>query len=272
MTYLLLAALLPALASSDADAAGAIRLEVPNVEFRINVASATRSPWIDANGWRIQRKPEAAYYYDVPADAAALAAAEAFAYRAHARIHTDARGAQSFARMLEFLRGLPESDLPSIANIGVVDDGSELTAELLNLLSRRNLLYRVVSAPDPRLAVNVRIGSPEFPASEAADSYALAQRIRAQLGDARRSLRIYGSEVVLARLDGDGSRARVHLLNYGKRSVEGLRVRVLGEYAKQRLACYDHADAALVDVVVENGSTEFTIPDLRAYAVVDLSR
>lgn len=85
---LLLAAILPALSVGPADA-DAVKLEVPKVEYRINEASASRSPWIDANGWQILRAPARRYYYDVPAASVALAAAEAFTYGAKADIHTD---------------------------------------------------------------------------------------------------------------------------------------------------------------------------------------
>ncbi|HVX66567.1 MAG TPA: hypothetical protein VHA11_08200 [Bryobacteraceae bacterium] len=272
MTCLLLAVVLPALAASEADAPGAIKLEMPRMEMKINEASATMSPWIDANGWRILRNPGAQYYYDVPGQAAALAAAEAFAYRARARIHTDEAGTAAFHAMLEFLRGLPELELPPLANIGVIDDGSEESGELMNLLARRNLLYRVVPAPDPALDMNVRIGSPEYPAAEAADSYALAQRVRGRLGDDKRLVRIFGSDVVLVRLEGDGKRARVHLLNFSKRHVYGLRVRVLGDFPRQRLFSFDGPGAAPADVSLAGGATEFTIPDMGAYAVADLSR
>jgi hypothetical protein len=272
MMFFLLAALLPALATSDAGARGAVKLPVPRVEYHIDEASATTSPWIDANGWRILRNPGVTYYYDVPAGAAALAAAEAFAYGADARVHTDAPGANAFARMLEFLRGIPDQDLPVMANIGVIDDGAEETGELMNLLSRRNLLYKIVGAPDPKLDLNVRIGSPAYPKSEAGDPAFLAQKIRAKLGDDRRFLRIYGSEIVIARLLGDNERGRIHLLNYGKRHVPGLRVRVSGAYPRQRLFAPQSPGAVLADVVVQGGATEFTVPDLETYAVIDLSR
>ena len=38
----------------------------------------------------------------------------------------------------------------AMANIGIVDDGSPAMEEVLNMLTRRNLLYRVVTAPDPQ--------------------------------------------------------------------------------------------------------------------------
>lgn len=259
---LLFAALLPVLAGSTAGANGAIALTVPQVQYRINEASASRSPWIDANGWQILRKPEASYYYDVPAKSAALAAAEAFTYGAHAAIHTDPA---ALRKMLAFLSSLPEMELPPLVNIGVVEDGTADTGELMNLLTRRNLLYRVVSSPDPTLDVNVHAAKNEDPSLQ-------AQRIRSELGDEKRLLRLYGSEVVVGRLTGTGDRARLHLLNYSGRSVEGLRVRVLGTFPNVRIQAFDKPAARLQDVTSDAGATEFTIDEMGPYAVVDLSR
>jgi hypothetical protein len=268
---LLLAALLPALSVGPADA-DAIKLEVPKVEYRINEASATRSPWIDANGWQLLRAPARRYYYDVPAASVALASAEAFTYGAKADIHTDTEGAAIFNRMLQFLRQIPERELAAMANIGVIDDGSEDSGELMNMLSRRNLLYRIVTAPDAHLDLNVRLGSKEYPKSEARDPSGLAQKIRAELTDEKRLLRVYGSEVVIARLVGTGDRVRIHLLNYANRPVTGLRVRVLGNYPSWQVAAFDKPDLKLEDFRTADGATEFTVPAMSTYAVIDLSR
>jgi hypothetical protein len=267
---LLLAALLPALATGPADA-DAVKLPVPKVEYRINEASATRSPWIDANGWRLLRAPARRYYYDVAAASVALAAAEAFSYGAKADIHTDTEGVATFNRMLQFLREIPERELPAMANIGVIDDGSEDTGELMNLLGRRNLLYRILTAPDPHLDLNIRLGSKEYPKSEAANPSGLAQKIRAELTDEKRLLRVYGSEVVIARLVGTGDQVRIHLLNYANRPVSGLRVRVLGDYPNWQVAAYDKPDLKLEDFRSADGATEFTLPQMSTYAVIDLS-
>jgi hypothetical protein len=271
MIGLLAAVVLPVLSAS-ADANGAVKLATPGVEYRINEAGATSSPWIDANGWRILRQPDAQYFYDVPAKAAALAAAEAYAYSAKARIHTEPAGSSAFNAMLEFLRSIPERGLPAIADIGVVDDGSEQTGEVMNLLSRRNLLYRPLHAPDPNLKLNVKIGSKEYPASDAEDPFFLAQKIRGDLGDENRSLRVYGSEVVIARLFASGDDARVYLLNYGSRRVLGMRVRVTGEYRRQTVLSSPGGSRAATDVSVEGGATEFSLPSVATYTVIDLSR
>ena len=159
-----------------------------------------------------------------------------------------------------------------MANLGIVDDGSDETGELMNLLSRNNLLYKIVATPDAQLDLNIRLGSKEYPKQEAADPSFLAHKIRGQLGDEKRLLRVYGSQMVIARLVGNRERARIHILNYADRPVVGLRVRVLGTYAHQTVKAFASPDAKLQDVVVEGGATEFTVPEISFYAVVDLTK
>ena len=120
-------------------------------------------PWVFANGWRFLRKPEGRYWGDVPAGKAALAAAEAFAYGADAVLAIDPADLEPVGRMLAFLASLPDSSLPGAADIAVVDDASPPVAEVLNLMARRNLLFEVVRKEVPGVALNVRIGSKEFP-------------------------------------------------------------------------------------------------------------
>jgi hypothetical protein len=257
-----------------AELQSATKLAEPGVEFRMNRASATRSPWITANGWEMLRTPTALFHYEVKGPAAELAAAEAFAYDGRALISTDEAGLEPLGRMLRFLRGLDRPELPAFADIGVIDDGSPETGELLTMLARGNLLYRTVDAPDPSLKLNVRLGTPEYPTEEAAEPHALAAKVRSNLTDEKRSLRIYGSTVVVARVVGDAARLRLHLLNYSgaQRPVNGIRVRVLGRYSQQKVAAADVDDARLTDVRVSEDATEFTLPEMKVYAVVDLFR
>jgi hypothetical protein len=252
----------------------ATKLEAPGVNFRMNRASATRSPWVTANGWQILLSPGKLFRYEVEGSASALAAAEAFAYGTPAVIAADEAGLEPLGRMLRFLRGLEQPDLPQFADIGVVRDSSSETAELMNLLSRGNLLYRIVEAPDPKLKLNVRLGTPEYPIEQAAEPHVLAAEVRANLTDAKRSLRIYGSTVVVARVAGDAARLRVHLINYAgaERPVGGIRVRVLGRYSRQRIAAEGVESPQLIDVRVLEDATEFTLPEMKTYAVVDLYR
>ena len=260
---ILAAILLPRLLASGAEPpADAVKLNPPRVQYRINEASATRSPWIDANGWRIIRTPGKSFFYQVTGDAAALAAAEAFTYGAAALISTDASGSTAVESMLDFLRKIPEVDQAPVGDIGVVDDGSDAIGEIMNLLSRMNLLYTI----NKKLRVNVRLeGTAQNPSLA-------AHKIRSQLGDENRSLRIYGSEVVIARLTADNRHARIYLLNYSNRPVRGLRVRVKGTYAKGDLRVFGISDASPADWASDSGATEFTVPELGAFAVIDLSR
>jgi hypothetical protein len=248
------------------DRAHAVQAVAPTVEYHMDVASATRVPWVDANGWRFDREPGRSYFYDAPAGSAALAAAEAFAYGVDAAIHAVPDDLAPLARMLRFLGEIDKPRLPVRANIGVVDDGSDTMAEVLNLLARHNLLFHVIPSADPGYDLNFH----NVP--EAADPYEFAMKTRRDLTDEKRFLRIYGSNVVLVRLTGDASQARVHLLNYGKAVVKGLRVRVSGSYAQGQLAAFAHPGETLADYTVQDGATEFTIPEMAAYAVVDLRR
>jgi len=252
--------------ASPFDRAHAVQAVAPKVEYHMDVASATRVPWVDANGWRFEREPGRPVFYDAPAGSAALAAAEAFAYGAEAAIRVAPEDLQPFAGMLRFLGEIGEPRLPARANIGVIDDGSDTMGEVLNLMARHNLLFRVIAAPDAKYDLTIH------KVQEGTDPYEFAMQVRRDLTDEKRLVRVYGSNVVLVRLTGDAARARVHLLNYGQATVKGLRVRVLGSYGQGKLAAFKHAGAALEDYSVADGATEFTIPELDTYAVVDLQR
>jgi hypothetical protein len=234
----------------------------------VDVASASRRPWLDANGWRILRRPGERYAYQLPAGRAALAAAEAFAYGADAVLTVDPLDLDALGRMLAFLSTVPPLELPPVVDVAVVDDGSFRTGEVLNLMARRNLLFEAVRRPARGTPLVVKIGSREYPEREAADPFALA--VRRRLGDARRSLRLYGSEVVLARLTGDGGRRRLQLLNYGGNWTEGLRVRLIGAWTAGPALVAGRGEQRLENKVRREGATEFTLPWLETYAVVDL--
>jgi hypothetical protein len=162
--------------------------------------AATSSPWVVANGWRFIRRPGGRFYYDVTGKQAALAAAEAFCYGANAMIRTDAAGLKPLAAMLDFLRTITGEPLPPVADIGYIDDGSAASGEVMNLLVRDNLLFQLVTAPDRRLKLNVKLGTREYPLEDARNPGAVAHAVRFNLTDEKRSVRIYGSQVVVARL------------------------------------------------------------------------
>lgn len=254
---------IPRISPEAAAPQGYEKVPAPGVEYRMNVATASSAPWVNANGWRFERRKTPGKFYDVSGASTALAAAEAFAYDVEAVIHTDEPGLKAFEKMVEYLKRIEPRPLPVLANIGVIDDGSAATGEILNLLARRNLLFKIVSVADPRLNLNIK---PD--AAAASNPNTFAQRVRQQLTDSKRLLRIYGSEVVLGRLTGDGARTRLHLLNYdSRRSIPGVRVRVLGSYQK-----VDGVETPLQDVRRNSDATEFTVPEVQVYSAIDLAK
>jgi hypothetical protein len=250
------------------------KLPAPGITIRTRQASATEAPWVVSNGWRLLRQPDGHFYYDAPGTAAALAAAEAFMYNARAVIHTDETGLAPLGQMLKFLTTVGHEDLPPIVNIAFVDDGSPASGEFMNLLVRRNLLFRVVKSPDPKADLDVALGQPAYPKSEASNPALLAEKVRANLTDPKRLLRIYGSEVVIGRLIGNRDQARIYLLNYAasKYPTEGVRVRILGNYSQPQIENPDDSQPGLLDVSRKADALEFTVPRLKDFAVVNLTR
>jgi len=248
------------------------KLLTPRVAGRADVASATRRPWIDANGWRFARNPAGKFYYDLPQGKAAMAIAEAFAYNADVVLKIDPADLAEAGAMFAFIKNLTGENYPPVADIGVVDDKSPETGEVMNLLARRNLLFNVIAAPAPQFRVNIELGSKEYPKSEAANPSEFAQKIRQRLGDENRSLRVYGSETVICRLTGDGARARLSLLNYSGREVDGLRLRLRGSYGRAEARAFGLGRVEPEDFVNDETATEFSVPRLGIYAVIDLKK
>jgi len=266
-------------AAAPTGAEGATFQEVPHPGVRVlpNVARATNVPWVDSNGWRFQRGIQKARYADLVAGAAPLAAAEAFAFHVDAILEPNPADIQELGKMLRFLKTQNQPPLPVLANIGVVDDGSRQMGEVLNLLTRHNLLYRVVSAPDPRLDLTVQLGTPDFPKEAAENPYEFAARVRAKLGDDKRLVRLYGTSTMIARFIGDGTRARLYLLSYGGGqrpqggNPQAVRVRLVGRYQPGRFAAYGAGpDARLTDLRNSANTTEFWVPDFSIAAIIDL--
>jgi hypothetical protein len=261
-----------------ADLEHAVKLLAPTVNYRMDQASASRAPWLISNGWKFLRQPKGRFYYDVTGKQAAIAAAEAFCYGANAgantMVRTDAAGLQPLAEMLEFLGSVNAEPLPPLADIGFIDDGSAESGEVMNLMVRDNLLFKIVAQPDPRLKLTVRLGAKEYPLADAKNPGLVAHAIRANLTDEKRSVRIYGSPVVVARLSGSEGKVRLQLLNYtgAIRNVDGIRVRVLGQYPKHQVAAAGSPGLELMDYSVEPDATEFTLTQLKTFAVIDLSR
>jgi len=267
---------LAATAPAGSDAASYQEIPSPGVRYLPNVARATNVPWIDSNGWRFARGMRKVSYAKVPAGSAALAAAEAFVFNVDAIINPDPKDLEDLGKMLRFLKANEQAPLPDMVNIGVVDNPSPLLNEVLNLLTRRNLLYKVVPAPDRTLDVNVQLGTPDFPAEAAANPYEFAARVRAKLGDDKRLVRLYGTSTVVARLTGNKSRARLYLLSFGSRrqqdaGAQAIRVRLQGRYQPATFAAYGgNPDAKVSDVRHPGTTTEFWVPDFNTCAIIDL--
>lgn len=256
---------------SEAELSGRQKLAVPGAVGRPGLAAATGRPWVDANGWQFTRNPSGKFFYELPKGRAALALAEAFAYNADALLKIDPADLVEVGRMFAFLKNLPaEKDLPLIADIGVIDDGSDLVGEVMNLLSRRNLLFKPIAAASTKYRVNIKLGTAKYPKADAADPNEFAQTIRRKITDDKRTLRIYGTEVVIARLTGDGKRTRLHLLNYGRRDFAGMRVRLLGKYDKGETLIYGIGHTTLEDFAVIGNTTEFSLARMSTYAVIEL--
>jgi hypothetical protein len=249
----------------------------PGVRFQPNEAQATTAPWIDSNAWRFQRGLQKANYAKLSAGSAPLAAAEAFAFNVDAILNPEAADVPELGKLLRFLKTQDQPPLPAMANIGIVDDHSPLMGEVLNMLTRRNLLYRVVPAPDSKLDVTVQVGTKDFPKESAENPSDFAARVRAKLGDDKRLVRLYGTSTIIARLTGDGKHARLYLLSYGRARGGGggggqsLRVRVLRRYQPSKFGAYaSAADAKLTDVENPGNSTEFSVPAFTICAIIDM--
>lgn len=249
------------------------RLAAPGISFHSQVASATREPWVNSNGWHYLRQPSGHFLYDAPGQSAMLAAAEAFSFGGQALIQTDEAGLAGLARMLTFLAGIPDEKMRPVVNIDFVDDGSSVSAECMNLLIRRNLLVeaRHSELQEQKLQLVV-LGSADYPKKDAANPVVFAQQVREHLTDEKRSLRIYGSNVVIGRMASNGRKTRVFLLNYGagKYSIEGLRVRVLGHHSQVRLLDPELLGNKLTDTLYSKDATEATIQRLKTFAIIDL--
>ena len=259
-------------AVSSAEIQQRAKLLTPRIADRANVASATRSPWIDANGWRFVRNSSGRFYYDLPRGRAAIALAEVIAYKGDAILKIDPSDLKEAGAMIAFGKDVAGDDYPPIADFGIIDDGSPETGEAMNLLMRRNLLYKIVRDSMPQFTLNIKFGSKEFPKAIVANPSEFARGVRQRLGDENRSLRIYGSEMVICHLTGSDSRARLHLLNYSGRDAFGLRVRLRGNYSRGEAKAFGQGRVELEEFVNDKNSTEFSLLKTGVYAVIDLFR
>jgi hypothetical protein len=256
------------------DLEAATKLPTPGVDLRTDEASASRIPWLTSNGWRFMRNPKGRYYYDVAGAKVTLTAAEAFCFANAALIKTDASGLTPLSKMLQFLRTINSDESKPLADIDFVDDGSSAAGEVMNLMIRDNLLFDISAPTAANSKRIVQLGSKDYPEKEVNDANLIVHKIRSNLGDSHRSIRIYGTSVVVTRLTAQPGGARLHLLNYGTTAhirVGEFRVHVLGRFRTGQIHSFDTPGAHLLDYEAQADATEFTVPELKAYAVVDLS-
>ncbi len=252
------------------DASRLVRLDAPGVDYAIGRAGATAVPWINSNLWRELRDTEVPFVYDVAGAGVLLAAAEAYSSGAEAYLRIKPEDLATFASAMTFLRQMDGPRLQPRVNFALVTNATPEMEEVMNLLVRRNLLFQPVAEPVRWKGMLVRPGTGEFDKEATADPYRFAAMVRSRIGDDRRLVRIYGSDTVLARLYGDERHSRVHLLQYGRNTVAGLRVRVAGRYPRVLVASPGERVLAAEDVVVDGSRTEFTIPEFQTYAIADL--
>ena len=240
---------------------GAKELETPGVDYRVATAGATAAPWVTANGWQFLRNPEAKFVSHAAGAVLPLAMIEAFAWHGNVWFSVADADKAAFDDTLAFLQAVPSFKGKLRAQVGVEDDGTEQAGEALKLLVRRNLM---AGPSRGRAELVVK--------PETANPAAFAASVRKRLGDDHRLLRLYGSDVVLAALEGDAEHTRVHLVNYSNRDVHGARIRVLGKFSDAKIFAIGQPELALKDFAFSDGGTEFTVPILTRYAVIDVVR
>jgi hypothetical protein len=246
------------------------KLDPPGVDYQLGRAGATATPWINSNLSRMLRRRDASYVYDVTGPAVPLAMAEAYAANARAYLRIKADDLQAYAGALRFLRDIDSDSMPPRVNFALLDDGSAEIDEVMNLLVRRNLLFQTVGSAEAWKGMLVRIGTPEYTKEMASNPYEFAAIVRSRVQDDRRLVRLYGTTTTLAMLYGGERRSRLHLIQYGRNPVAGMRVRVLGRFPRVIIAALGNRCVPAEDLTVDASSTEFTIPEFRNYAVVDL--
>jgi len=260
----LFAVIYPLLQTGEAPS-GTVKAAPPGVRYRMNIASATSSPWVDSNLWRYRRDERAKFACDVRQKSIVLAMAEAFSVQASISLQTEASQKADYDTMLAFLQSLPPGPVTRWAQVSITaDDGSFQAGEVLNMLTRKNILFSRGNVPQTLpIAIDSKISN----------AYEKMQEIREKLGDDHRVLRIFGSELTLAELAREGQRVRLHLVNYGSRPVETIRIRIQGKYTEKNMKAYVYGVNAsrLFDFVQEGDFTEFSLDRLPVYGVLDFN-
>ncbi len=151
------------------DRAGARRARVaaaPGIVPRPGVASPTRSPWVNANGWRFMRPGDGKFVYDVPAGKARAGRRRSLRLRRRRRLEVDAgrpraRSGRMFAFFASICRPLACPTSPTSPSWTT---DRQRSGEVMNLLSRRNLLFPPVPRRRVQFPMNVQARDGRLPA------------------------------------------------------------------------------------------------------------
>ena len=267
----------------------------------IGFAAATAEPWVNENGWMLLHArgvaPDKRMVLTCrpPKDAApkiganALAIAEAAVFGGAYAVPAGALGESATPRgragrrstiaQLKFIADHPEwFSSPIEATVDVLADTLEPIREVMNLLVRRNLPFRVFTRdhwPADRPAALVLIGQPPLRDGEQArvaawrsagtailerrsvpDPSAFAAEVRSALGD-RRPFRLTNAQEVIAVLS-VGNQRVLHLLNYGIDPIQDVRVQLTQPPSRAKL----FAPEKPAGVALEIRQGEIVIPEM----------
>ena len=290
----------------------------------LQVASRSAQPWIDSNAalaqiaGRPDVRPLLTYAWTPVGLAEAdegpalenylVAIAEAGSFRAdlllplHERFQqrilrgeaSARRDWDQIQRYLAFYAGDPARRYEASASIGVITDAPMDWFEVMNLLARHNLPFRIIAPTqlatleNPSLKLLLMLGEPDAAhrselavferkgglvkiVSAPQDPDRLALDVRRQLGPERRVIDVFnGITVIAAPFAGKDGSIIVTLVNYSHQPLP-VQLRVRGVFSEVR---YESPETKTTVVPHEHrdGSTEFVLPSVRVSARVFLTR
>ena len=134
-------------AVSDADLAAREALPPPGVTARAGCCLPHSRPVDRRKRLALHALPGAKYSYDRTGGQRLAGRRGSFTYGADVVLKIDPSDVPAVGAMMAFFESLPSVDVPPVADFGVVDDGSAVTGEAINLMARRNLLFAIEKAP-----------------------------------------------------------------------------------------------------------------------------
>jgi hypothetical protein len=269
----------------------------------VQAANRTGQPWLDNNVAQVRilqaagRRPVLTYPWKPDtladpqagpsADDFATAVAEAGAFGADLLLDLDAALLPAWAWARRYLDYYARRDVRAapMANVGVVTRDPAAWYEVLNLMARHNVPYRIVDSVDPLRAAGLDLviltepgtDAGELPAervlragNDAADPNGFALKVWNRLGRKRRLVDVWNGITVLVGLErGAGERAlRLEIVNYSAQPLP-VQVRVRGIYGRIESVTPERPRQSLPFEHLD-GYTEFVVPELRIGGTVVL--